>query len=166
MQSRRSLIRHKTGAAYAEALLTLPVYLAIFAGVLLFHGLYTAKLQAKSKARRAVWQQAYAPDCSGVPAVPFSLADLSSQLSSGARATSEGYGVSELSVMFSEFLPASTTTTEQEAKRWIPAVIGLGEETNARGKNKVMCNEQPRTTPDSDALIPIGIDESGIPDAV
>lgn len=58
-----SLLRDQRGAAMAEALICLPVFVALLAGVLAFHGMYAAKLEAKSRARRLAWLQADSGQC-------------------------------------------------------------------------------------------------------
>lgn len=57
------LLRDETGAAMAEALVCAPVFAAILAGVVAFHGMYAAKLEAKSRARRLAWLQAESGRC-------------------------------------------------------------------------------------------------------
>jgi hypothetical protein len=47
----------------AEALICAPIFAAILAGVVAFHGMYAAKLEAKSRARRLAWLQADSGRC-------------------------------------------------------------------------------------------------------
>ncbi len=47
----------------AEALICFPVFAALLAGVVAFHGMYAAKLEAKSRARRLAWLQADSGQC-------------------------------------------------------------------------------------------------------
>ncbi len=70
------------GAVYAEALLCLPVFIALLLAVLGFHSMYGAKLEAKASARRAAWLQADSGDCA-----PNSCPDC---LSAGRRLAAEG----------------------------------------------------------------------------
>lgn len=57
------LVRDVKGTALAEALISLPILVAILAGVVAFNGMYIAKLEAKGWARRMAWLQAESGDC-------------------------------------------------------------------------------------------------------
>jgi hypothetical protein len=47
----------------AEALVSLPVFVAALVGVVALNGMYGAKLEAKSRARRLAWLQADSGEC-------------------------------------------------------------------------------------------------------
>ena len=57
------LQRDEKGAALLEALVSLPVFIAALAGVVALNGMYSAKLEAKSRARRLAWLQADSGEC-------------------------------------------------------------------------------------------------------
>jgi hypothetical protein len=57
------ILRDVKGTALAEALVCLPVLVAILAGVVALNGMYIAKLEAKGWARRMAWLQADSGDC-------------------------------------------------------------------------------------------------------
>jgi len=57
------LLRDERGAALVEALVSLPVFIAALAGVVALNGMYGAKLEAKSRARRLAWLQADSGEC-------------------------------------------------------------------------------------------------------
>ena len=61
--STSSIFRDQTGAAMAEALVCFPVFVAVLVSILAAHGMYAAKLEAKSRARRLAWLQADAGGC-------------------------------------------------------------------------------------------------------
>lgn len=61
--SRQTLLRDDSGAAFAEGLIVMPVLALILAGVLAMSATYSAKLEAKSRARRAAWLQADSGSC-------------------------------------------------------------------------------------------------------
>ena len=46
------LLRDEEGTALVEALVSLPVFIAVLAGVVALNGVYSAKLEAKARARR------------------------------------------------------------------------------------------------------------------
>jgi hypothetical protein len=60
-------IRHfwadEKGTAMLEALISLPVFAASLAAVVALNGMYGAKLEAKSRARRMAWLQADSGEC-------------------------------------------------------------------------------------------------------
>lgn len=51
------------GAALVEALVTIPVLAVVLAGILAFHAMYMAKLEAEARGRRVAWLQADSGDC-------------------------------------------------------------------------------------------------------
>jgi hypothetical protein len=57
------LLADERGTALAEALICLPVFVAVLAGVLALNGMYSAKLEAKARARRLAWLQADSGEC-------------------------------------------------------------------------------------------------------
>jgi hypothetical protein len=57
------LLRSEEGTALVEALIGLPVFVAALAGVVALNGMYGAKLEAKSRARRMAWLQADSGEC-------------------------------------------------------------------------------------------------------
>ncbi len=57
------LLRDDKGTALAEALISLPVFIAALAGILALNGMYTAKLEAKARARRMAWLQSDSGEC-------------------------------------------------------------------------------------------------------
>lgn len=59
----RQLLAEESGTAMLEALISLPVFVACLAGVIGLNGMYGAKLEAKSRARRMAWLQADSGQC-------------------------------------------------------------------------------------------------------
>ena len=57
------LLADERGGALAEALVTLPVFIAALVGVVALSGMYSAKIEAKSRARRLAWLQADSGEC-------------------------------------------------------------------------------------------------------
>jgi hypothetical protein len=57
------LFADEQGSALAEALVSLPVFIAALVGVVALNGMYSAKLEAKSRARRLAWLQADSGEC-------------------------------------------------------------------------------------------------------
>lgn len=55
--------RKNGGTALLEALICLPVFAAALVGVVALNGMYVAKLEAKSQARRLAWLQADSGEC-------------------------------------------------------------------------------------------------------
>ena len=63
MQRFPQILTNQRGAAFAEALISLPVFVAVLGGTVALNGMYAAKLEAKSRARRAAWLQADSGEC-------------------------------------------------------------------------------------------------------
>lgn len=61
--STRQILADENGTAMLEALISLPVFVACLAGVIGLNGMYGAKLEAKSRARRMAWLQADSGEC-------------------------------------------------------------------------------------------------------
>lgn len=59
----RKLLADENGTAMLEALIALPVFVASLAAVVALNGMYGAKLEAKSRARRMAWLQADSGEC-------------------------------------------------------------------------------------------------------
>lgn len=63
MQHFLTLLRDERGAALAEALISLPIFVAVLGGTVALNSMYSAKLEAKSRARRVAWLQADSGEC-------------------------------------------------------------------------------------------------------
>ena len=61
--SRNRLWRDTRGAAYTEAVIALPVFIVVFAGILALNAYYSAKLESMSEARANTWQIANGTSC-------------------------------------------------------------------------------------------------------
>lgn len=57
------LFADERGSALAEALVSLPVFIGALVGIVALSGIYSAKLEAKSRARRLAWLQADSGEC-------------------------------------------------------------------------------------------------------
>lgn len=62
-RSIQQLWRDEKGTAMVEALISLPVFVAALTAVVALNGMYGAKLEAKSRARRMAWLQADSREC-------------------------------------------------------------------------------------------------------
>ena len=62
-RSIQQLLSDEKGTAMVEALISLPVFVAALAAVVALNGMYGAKLEAKSQARRLAWLQADSGEC-------------------------------------------------------------------------------------------------------
>ena len=61
--SNRQVLTDENGTAMLEALVSLPVFAASLVAVVALNGMYGAKLEAKSRARRMAWLQADSGEC-------------------------------------------------------------------------------------------------------
>jgi len=142
------LLRDDQGTAMVETLISLPVFVAALVGVVALNGMYGAKLEAKSRARRLAWLQADSGEC------PFR------SCRSGDCGRIEGEiradGLDELlSVRDSRFslgsflgdvgryLLGKATNGIGLAEALIPAMVGSGL-TSQHGVTTLLCNTTPR----------------------
>lgn len=63
MRRRPTIINDERGTAFAEALITLPIFVALLGGIVALSSMYGAKLEAKSRSRRLAWLQAESGRC-------------------------------------------------------------------------------------------------------
>lgn len=156
----------RKGTAYVEALLTLPVFAAVFAGILAFNSMYAAKMEAKAESRRLVWLQAMSEDCGGgtlgcAGSHCGDASSIESDLGGIDGGDSGWWGTGSLLDNVLSFVSGESTRTEAQAEGWIPASLGIGSTTTKRGRNVLMCNEKP-TFINQDSAIEEGRGESGI----
>jgi hypothetical protein len=57
------MLRDEKGTALLEAIISLPIFAAVLAGTVALHAMYSAKLEAKARARRIAWLQADSGEC-------------------------------------------------------------------------------------------------------
>ncbi len=166
---RSSIMRPRVrqqGTAYVEALFTLPVFAAVFAGILAFNSMYAAKMEAKAESRRLVWLQAMSEDCGGgtlgcAGAHCGDAGSIESDIGGIDGGDSGWWGTGSLLDNVLSFVSGEATQTEAQAEGWIPASLGIGSTTTKRGRNVLMCNEKP-TLVNQDSAVEEGRGESGI----
>ncbi len=149
------LARDTRGAAFAEALVMMPAFILLFAGVGFFHHYYTARMNAAETARRCAW--AYSNGgcdqvpggCAGVVggqdaggAPRASSGDIAEAQTQIDRITS-GVAVPGLDSIRRAILGTATTATGRESVP-IPDVA-RGGRRDATCRYTVVCNERERT---------------------
>lgn len=144
------LLKDEKGTAMVEALISLPVFVAVLVGVVALNGIYSAKLEAKARARRMAWLQADSGEC------PVQ------SCSSGDCGRAEGEirtgGLDELLIVqdgrFSlgsflddvgRYLLGKATNGIGLADALMPAMLGSGL-TSQHGVTTLLCNTTPRHT--------------------
>ncbi len=147
----KTLLRDETGAAFAEALISLPVLAIALVGVVAIHGMYGASIDAKSEARRLAWLQADAGHCpeSTCRSARCEQSAVGIQ-SSGLEAveTSQG-GLSTASFLqdLGRRLLVGSTTGIGRATAPRPGLLGGGR-VEQRAGFPLICNTTARTSTD------------------
>lgn len=167
---RRTLLRDETGASYAEAIILLPVFIILFAGVLAFNSMYIAKLEAQADARRLAWVQSNRDDCGGASTgcdtaeCESELSALGSENGAAAGSTSGDFDLGSAAGFLGDLVLGKVTRVQRGRTRWFPEMFGA-DTTSQFGAVALMCNETPRQV-DMVSAIQEGQDNSGATDAL
>ena len=146
--SSQGLLRNNSGAALIEALISLPVFMAALAVVLALNGMYLAKLEAKSRARRMAWLQADSGECPVQSCRSGECGRIEGEIRAGGLddlLNVEGGNVSLSSLLgnVGRYLLGQATNGVGFAEAWMPAMIGAGL-TTQHGVTTLLCNTTPR----------------------
>jgi hypothetical protein len=157
LRSLSLLIRDDEGTAMAEALIALPVLIAALAGVVALDGMYGAKLEAKSRARRLAWLQADSGECPVQSCRSTECGRIEGEIRTG--------GIDDLlTVRDSRFSLASflgdvghyflgkATNGVAQSEAPIPRMVGEGR-TSQSGVTTLLCNTTARSTDEGSSVL-------------
>jgi len=144
------LLRSEEGTALVEALICLPVFVAALAGVVALNGMYGAKLEAKSRARRMAWLQADSGEC---PVQSCSNGDcrrIEGEIRAGGLdellAVQDGrFSLGSFLDNVGSYLLGKATNGIGLAEALMPAMVGSGL-TSQHGVTTLLCNTTSRHT--------------------
>lgn len=146
--------RSQQGTAYAEALICVPIYVAVLIGLIAFNNMYSAKIEAMARARRVAWLQAESGECP-----EQSCADCASserEIQTGLDSLSQARGgkgsASSFAGKLGELVAGSSTRGVGTAEASLPSRIGNGH-TVQRGVTPLPCNTKPRKGPDEGSIL-------------
>ncbi|UJR82148.1 TadE/TadG family type IV pilus assembly protein [Sandaracinus amylolyticus] len=155
----RSLLRDTRGAAYAEVVLMMPVFISLFAGIGFFHHFYMARMDAAAEARRCAWAYANGgcdqvpAGCEGVVGGAGGGAESRTsrpEVNSGIADAREGVAQMDRDMPLSasrriyEAILGSSTTARGSESVPMPDWVGGGSR-DARCGYTVVCNEREQT---------------------
>jgi len=136
----------------AEALVSLPVFIAVFVGVVALNAVYGAKLEAKSRARRLAWLQAESGEC---PAQSCQTADcgrIEGDIRAGGLdellSVDDGrFALSSFIGDVGAYLLGKATNGVGLAEAVMPTMVRSGL-TSQQGITTLLCNTTARSTDD------------------
>lgn len=133
-----------------EALLTIPVLALVLAGALSLNAMYSAKLEAKARARRNAWVQADSGDCRGQSCASSECRGAETDLEAGGLGALSATGTGRFSLRsfvgdMGRFLMGSTTDGHGTATASTPRVLRIGR-SEQRGKTTLVCNTRPSSS--------------------
>ena len=144
------LLRDKQGTALVEALISLPVFIAALAGVVALNGMYNAKLEAKSRARRLAWLQADSGECPAQSCRSGDCGHIEAEIRAGGIDEALAVHDSHFSVEsflgnVGRYLLGKATNGVGLAEAPMPAMVGSGL-TSQHGVTTLLCNTTARQT--------------------
>lgn len=134
----------------AEALISLPVFVAALAGVVALNGMYGAKLEAKSRARRMAWLQADSGECPVQSCRSGECGRIEGEIRSGGlddllTVQDSGLSLDNFLGNVGRFLLGRATNGVGVADALMPTIVG-SEKTSQRGVTTLLCNTTSRHT--------------------
>ena len=144
------LLRDEEGTALVEALVSLPVFIAVLAGVVALNGMYSAKLEAKARARRLAWLQADSGECPAQSCRSGECGRIEGEIRSGGIDGALAVHDSQFSLQSflgdaGRFFLGKATNGVGLAEAVMPAIVGSGR-TSQRGVTTLLCNTTARPT--------------------
>ena len=150
-----SLWSAQQGAVYAEALVCFPAFLALLLAVIGLHGMYSGKLEAKSRARRAAWLQADSGDCaqnSCPDCRPGERRIAAEAFTPIEEVQTSGHSLSKFGSRLSSQLFGRSTDGVGEVTVDMPKGMG-GAGTRMRGLTTLPCNTRGRQGPNIESAL-------------
>jgi len=142
------LLSDERGSALAEALISLPVFVAALVGVAALNGMYGAKLEAKSRARRLAWLQADSGECPAQSCRARECGRAEGEIRAGGldallTARDGRFYVTSFLGDVGRYLLGKVTHGVGIASAAMPRMVGSGL-TSQRGVTTLLCNTTAR----------------------
>ena len=149
------LVSDETGTAFVETLVALPVLGLLLAGVLTLNAIYSAKLEAKARARRVAWLQSDSGECP-TRACKGGCQAIEAELRSGVDALSYSragqFSLGSFVGSVRDFFVGRATTGVGTARASTPRLVSPGE-TSQRGATTLLCNTTPRQAGTEESIL-------------
>jgi len=141
----------------AEALVSFPVFIAVLAGVVALNGMYSAKLEAKSRARRLAWLQADSGECPAQSCRSGECGRIQGEIRAGGldellRVDDGQFSLSSFLDDVGAYLLGTATNGVGLAEALIPPMVGSGL-SEQYGVTTLLCNTTARSTEDGDNVL-------------
>lgn len=151
------IIRDQKGTAFAEALVSLPLFAAALIGVVALNSMYSAKLEARARARRMAWLQADSGECPAQSCRSGECGQAQSAIRTGGlddavSARGGRFSVGSFLGDVGSYLLGRATNGVGLAEAPMPNGI-WGSHTQQRGVSTLLCNTRPRTSPDGNNIL-------------
>ncbi|MGB3052201.1 MAG: hypothetical protein WBB42_14450 [Polyangiales bacterium] len=147
-RSIQRLLRDESGTALIEALISLPIFVAALATVVALNGMYGAKLEAKSRARRLAWLQADSGECPAQSCRSGDCGRIESEIRAGGLddllTVQDGrFSLDSFLGDIGRFLLGKATNGVGLAEALMPTTVG-SEMGSQRGVTTLLCNTTSR----------------------
>ena len=144
------MLRDEKGTALLEALISLPVFVAVLAGTIALHGVYSAKLEAKARARRMAWLQADSGECPPRTCTSAECAPIEEEIRTGGldallSVRNDPFSFGSLLGDIGRHLLGRATVGVGLAEASIPSSVGA-RRTLQKGLTVLLCNTTSRDT--------------------
>jgi len=151
------IIRDKKGTAFAETLITLPLFAAALVGVVALNSMYSAKLEAKARARRMAWLQADSGDCPAQSCRSGECGRAENAIRTGGlddalSAGGDRFSVDSFLGDVGGYLLGRATNGVGFAEAPMPNGFG-GDKKQQHGLSTLLCNTKPRLSPDGNNVL-------------
>ena len=148
IRSSPRLLLDDNGTALVEALISLPVLAVVLAGVVALNGMYTAKLEAKSRARRMAWLQADSGECPTQSCRSGECGHVEDEIRADGldhvlAVESSQFSLGRLVGNLGIYLLGNATNGVGLAEAPMPAMVGSGT-SSQHGVTTLLCNTNPR----------------------
>lgn len=145
-----TLLLDESGTAYVEALVVVPVLALILSGTLAINAMYSAKLEAKSRARRIAWLQADSGECPATTCLGARCRAIEAEIRADGLdallSPREGrLSLSSLVGSVGRLLAGGTTHAVGFAEAPLSALLHA-RRTSQRGEATLFCNTRARYT--------------------
>ncbi|MGD8826632.1 MAG: hypothetical protein PVI24_16730 [Myxococcales bacterium] len=145
------------GTAFAEALVSLPVLIALLGGTVALSSMYRAKLEAMARARRLAWLQADSGQCPArscaSPACQAAESQIDSEALGRLRGVSEdGMSLHSFVAQARDYFVGSYTSGVASAEARLPST-SRSAITVQRGATRILCNTTPKSTEEARSVL-------------
>jgi hypothetical protein len=151
------LLGDERGSALAEALISLPVFIAALVGVVALNGMYGAKLEAKSRARRLAWLQADSGECPAQSCQSGECRRAEAEVRGGGldellTARDGSFSVASFVGDVGRYLLGKATNGVGIASALMPRLVSSGL-TSQRGVTTLLCNTTARLSEAGESVL-------------